>query len=146
MALIKCGECGKEFSDKASACPNCACPVNTSVNSTLIETIEYNNGTACGTLEIYNNKVKLTRKMVSKTIAIVAGISTEEKIKEFYFKDMVGIDYQKASALNHGHMIFKVDSITYRAQEGNGVYWKKQDNDKFERIYNLVMEQYHNNK
>ena len=27
MALIKCSECGKEFSDKASACPNCSCPV-----------------------------------------------------------------------------------------------------------------------
>lgn len=26
MALITCIECGKEFSDKASACPNCACP------------------------------------------------------------------------------------------------------------------------
>ena len=28
MALIKCRECGKEFSDQAIACPNCACPVN----------------------------------------------------------------------------------------------------------------------
>ena len=27
MALIKCSECGKEFSDKAQACPSCACPV-----------------------------------------------------------------------------------------------------------------------
>lgn len=27
MALIKCAECGKNFSDKASSCPNCACPV-----------------------------------------------------------------------------------------------------------------------
>lgn len=26
MALITCVECGKEFSDKAKACPNCACP------------------------------------------------------------------------------------------------------------------------
>lgn len=26
MALIKCPECGKEISDKASACPNCGCP------------------------------------------------------------------------------------------------------------------------
>lgn len=26
MALIKCIECGKEFSDRASACPNCGCP------------------------------------------------------------------------------------------------------------------------
>lgn len=28
MALIKCGECGKEISDKAISCPNCGCPVN----------------------------------------------------------------------------------------------------------------------
>ena len=28
MALINCQECNKEFSDKASACPNCACPVS----------------------------------------------------------------------------------------------------------------------
>lgn len=27
MALIKCTECGKEFSDRASACPNCGCPI-----------------------------------------------------------------------------------------------------------------------
>ncbi len=28
MSLIKCSECGKEFSDKANACPNCACPID----------------------------------------------------------------------------------------------------------------------
>lgn len=27
MALITCPECGKEFSDKAPACPNCGCPI-----------------------------------------------------------------------------------------------------------------------
>lgn len=27
MALIKCTECGKEMSDKATACPNCGCPI-----------------------------------------------------------------------------------------------------------------------
>lgn len=26
MALVKCTECEKEFSDKATACPNCGCP------------------------------------------------------------------------------------------------------------------------
>lgn len=26
MSLIKCTECGKEFSDKAEVCPNCGCP------------------------------------------------------------------------------------------------------------------------
>ena len=28
MAMIKCPECGKEFSDKAAACPNCGCPIS----------------------------------------------------------------------------------------------------------------------
>lgn len=28
MALIKCEECGKEISDKASSCPHCGCPLN----------------------------------------------------------------------------------------------------------------------
>jgi uncharacterized membrane protein YvbJ len=27
MSMIICGECGKEFSDKAPACPNCGCPI-----------------------------------------------------------------------------------------------------------------------
>lgn len=27
MALIKCSECEKEISDKASVCPNCGCPI-----------------------------------------------------------------------------------------------------------------------
>lgn len=27
MALINCPECGKEISDKASACPHCGCPI-----------------------------------------------------------------------------------------------------------------------
>lgn len=32
MALIKCPECGKDMSDKASACPSCGCPVFDSNN------------------------------------------------------------------------------------------------------------------
>ena len=28
MALINCSECGKEYSDKAPACPNCGCPTS----------------------------------------------------------------------------------------------------------------------
>lgn len=31
MALIKCTECGKEMSDKAKACPNCACPIENKI-------------------------------------------------------------------------------------------------------------------
>ena len=37
VALIKCGECGKEVSDKAQACPNCGSPI-ASLNVTLVLT------------------------------------------------------------------------------------------------------------
>ena len=32
MALIECTECGKNFSDKAPACPGCGCPTNSGTN------------------------------------------------------------------------------------------------------------------
>lgn len=40
MALIKCEECGKEFSDRASACPNCACPLELKENKSDIVELE----------------------------------------------------------------------------------------------------------
>lgn len=44
MALIKCLECGKEISDKASACPNCGCPIEKgkAENVCSINGIKYN--------------------------------------------------------------------------------------------------------
>lgn len=30
MALIKCAECGKDVSDKATSCPSCGNPINSS--------------------------------------------------------------------------------------------------------------------
>ena len=35
MALIKCSECGKEVSDKATACPNCGAPIEKSAISSF---------------------------------------------------------------------------------------------------------------
>ena len=39
MSLIICTECGKEFSDKAPACPNCGCPTKEIINSNSTNTI-----------------------------------------------------------------------------------------------------------
>ena len=46
MSLIKCSECGKEISDKASSCPQCGCPINIIQNKTnenITSPIENNN-------------------------------------------------------------------------------------------------------
>lgn len=37
MALIKCSECGKDISDKASICPNCGCPLSEMVKSGVVK-------------------------------------------------------------------------------------------------------------
>lgn len=37
MALIICSECGKQFSDKAKACPNCGCPTELIEKTTVGE-------------------------------------------------------------------------------------------------------------
>ncbi len=39
MALIKCPECGKEISDKATACPNCGMPLRREDRGTYDVTI-----------------------------------------------------------------------------------------------------------
>lgn len=45
MALIICEECGKEYSDKAPACPNCGCPTPEPRNSEVVnEPFELSSG------------------------------------------------------------------------------------------------------
>ena len=46
MALINCPECGKEISDKSTACVHCGCPISTVVNAQYNQqqnTIDYGN-------------------------------------------------------------------------------------------------------
>jgi len=40
VALIKCPECGREISDQASSCPNCGCPIKTTLLKSKATTIE----------------------------------------------------------------------------------------------------------
>ena len=54
MALIKCSECGRDVSDKATACPNCGAPVQVisnapgqSKNGSDKEKVSNQNATGC---------------------------------------------------------------------------------------------------
>lgn len=53
MALIKCEECGKEYSDKATSCPDCACP-NEKISTTKFQ----KNNLKCD-VEINGNEVEI---------------------------------------------------------------------------------------
>lgn len=59
MALIKCSECGKEFSNLANACPNCGCPTKINKNNELDKKIESNN---------INRNIELDKKIASNNI------------------------------------------------------------------------------
>jgi len=57
MALVKCTECGREFSDKASACPQCAAPL-AAVEAPLVIT------------ELQSKRIK-THKLMAALMMIV---------------------------------------------------------------------------
>ena len=75
MALIKCSECGKEISDKASACMNCGCPINSNKDK---ETIAKNQST--GRKEIIKSKRELSlnnfKGFYTKILGVVIVIAT----------------------------------------------------------------------
>lgn len=74
MALIKCSECGKEFSDKASACPNCACPIEQSIETRKVIITQKKMGFFGSGVEIF---VYIDNQMIGKT---TSGKSLEAQI------------------------------------------------------------------
>lgn len=79
MALINCPECGKEISDKAFACPNCGCPVQSAhVNTNpekRINPIAITYGYMRRTIECTDNQIILTSLLKKKTIISISDIT-----------------------------------------------------------------------
>jgi len=44
MAMVKCGECGREVSDKAPVCPNCGAPVDAETALRTPEALSFGDG------------------------------------------------------------------------------------------------------
>ena len=63
MALVNCGECGKEVSTKAAACPNCAAPVE-AVDAT--SKMQYETHRKCKSCGARLKKVSGIRTMAAK--------------------------------------------------------------------------------
>ena len=56
MALIRCPECKRELSDKASACPNCGCPISGAGSQTFIDKDDKARCPNCGSSQISAQK------------------------------------------------------------------------------------------
>lgn len=86
MALIICTECGKEFSDKAPACPNCGCPTDC-----IVESAEEGNGqenTIDSDIEKYIEVYGKDRIAICKEVAHAHNLSLSAAKKEVdnYFR------------------------------------------------------------
>lgn len=82
MALIKCEDCGKEFSDKASACPNCGCPnkkikVKTKQSKTINKTA----------LKSKNAIIIIVSVIVFVIVIIGLSSSNKPKLAGTYYKE-----------------------------------------------------------
>ena len=60
MALIKCPECNKEISDKASACPNCGCPLSEMVKGGIVR-IKMPNNIIKGWVGLFSSRNALVK-------------------------------------------------------------------------------------
>ncbi len=141
--LIKCDACGKRISKNAKVCPNCGNPIKK--ESVFIEKVEFADTISKGTVEIYSDKVIISK--YNNTLKKVMGYGNKEKKMEIYFNEVKGIRYREAqNFLNQGYIIFELGSNTDSLEEGNSIVWLKKENQKFERIYKLIMEQYSSNK
>lgn len=98
MALIRCSECNKEYSEFANVCPNCGCPTNINQNSYTSKALNISNIENENTINkkssesdiSFSNKIKKIIVIIGTLIiifAIILGIY-------FYDDNQREIDYQ----------------------------------------------------
>lgn len=94
MAMIKCPECGKEISDRAIACPNCAFPIAEAKNDGLIRI-------KLGTIKGIGLSGKQNVSISSNDCVLWVGIIGQ--IAEIKVKDVIDINIKyHLSAMHYG--------------------------------------------
>lgn len=111
MALITCAECGKEFSDKALACPNCGCPIQDQkiYDDPDIKVINGKEVNLFSIVKIYGkNKLGATSALVSQ--CKISYTDAKQIMYEYYteigdradikFGDRLKNDFKRANDIN----------------------------------------------
>lgn len=151
MALIKCPECGKEVSEKAIACPNCAYPIsqenyanstNSSSNTDINKLYASLEG-AGGQLELYGNRVVIKRQgaLAKMNYGFFKGD------KEILLSHISGIQLKMGTSFTNGYIQFTLSGGNENTQglyaatkDENTVVFYKRDNDTAEYIKNKIYE------
>ncbi len=142
MALIICPECKKEFSDKATACPNCGCPTKVIVKtdaSTILHELQGVNGQ----IELYENRIIIKRKGV--LAKMTQGFFKGEK--EIFLNKISGIQLKKAGMLSNGYIQFTLSGgnentkgALSATQDENTVFFNKSNNASAEKLKKKIYE------
>ena len=138
MALIKCRECGKEYSSLAKACPNCGCPTKYSINQNH-EPIKYRllgferklddvlSLNAVITPDSYQQKVFLKFDIGGHNI-----IDYASDLLSFVFSDLDAlktmlINGDETMTITKDSLILKQNNITIKQikQLNDGDYWHR---------------------
>jgi hypothetical protein len=80
MAMIKCGECGREVSDKASSCPNCGAPVDIETAIKAPTELSYADGEFIGTSSMI---AEMAKKAISNANYRVDSVNVESGTASF---------------------------------------------------------------
>lgn len=108
MALITCTECGKEFSDKASACPNCGCPTES------MEEIQENENIESKDIEESNDD-----NSVWNTIQNVTQNAVENWKDSYHTTKKVG-----PVKIDENHQVFQINGTIPKNGKKSGIMGK----------------------
>lgn len=115
MALIKCPECGKQVSDKASSCPNCGCPISGSSVASKPTTAQIR--VVCKTATM-----KIDGRSASHGSIVTIPVSGSRNIMMTAYGGAVGIGSSISGTVVAGH---KYDLDVHRTLVGKMLYLKE---------------------
>jgi len=153
MALIRCDECEKEYSDKAEACPQCGCPVPIKlIDSNEEQFIDlekkklkekppctvYGDEVAIYYNEDYQNvKLGNTTTIIIFSISFVLGVLTMDPLGFFIFGSIALVLLIKTASIIHS---FSDDYKSQKIEINNKLKEIKQIKAFFERTIPILGE------
>lgn len=109
MSLIKCSECGREISDKATACIHCGCPISASKPTTFAGLkVEQTGNHTLNELFGNNSSVQFTKENYIKVEfqAVLSGSEADSSKQSVFVKDLGrNVEFTVSNSIKVGQSI-----------------------------------------